>query len=108
MCIIKRKNPPGLVLPAEGAPLSQPGLTTSGLAQDGGTRSTKDYCLGVREDSGDRKATWALDVHEVRVGALYETLELVAPLLGLSGGVKQINGESHIFELGATNECVEG
>jgi hypothetical protein len=41
--------------------------------------------------------TWAFDVHEVRVGGLYETLQLVPPCLGLSGGVKEIDGEGLIY-----------
>lgn len=38
--------------------------------------------------------TGALDVHEVRVGGLYETLQLVLPLLRLVGGVDEIDSES--------------
>jgi len=53
----------------------------------------------MREDGGDCEAAWALHVHEVGVGALHETLELVAPLLALREGVKQVDGESHIFLL---------
>jgi hypothetical protein len=66
----------------------------------------------VREDGGNIKAsynkptlseqqdkrtvflhTWAFDVHEVRIGRLYETLQLVLLRLGLSGGVEEIDGE---------------
>jgi len=49
----------------------------------------------VREDSRDREATGALDIHEEGVGRLHETLELVLPGLVLGGGVKEIDGESH-------------
>lgn len=38
--------------------------------------------------------TWALDVHEVRVGRLHDTLELVSAGLGSGAGVKEIDGES--------------
>lgn len=40
------------------------------------------------------KRTRALNVHEVRVGRLYKTLELVLLLLVLGRGVQQIDGES--------------
>ena len=38
------------------------------------------------------------DVHEVRVGGLYEALELVLLRLGLSRGVEEIYGE-RLFDL---------
>jgi hypothetical protein len=43
---------------------------------------------------GPATLTGALDVHEVRVGRLHEALELVLPLLELSGGVEEVDGES--------------
>ena len=48
----------------------------------------------MRENSGDGEAARALDVHEERVGVLYEPLELVALGLLLSGGVKKVDGEN--------------
>ena len=48
---------------------------------------------------GRTMRTGALDIHEERVGGLYETLELVLPGLVLGGGVKEIDGESlHGFD----------
>jgi len=47
------------------------------------------------EDCGDIEASWAFDVHEVRVGGLYETLQLVLLRLGLGRGVEEIDGERH-------------
>lgn len=44
--------------------------------------------------AGDDLLTGALYVHEVRVGGLHKTLELVLLGLMLSGGVEEINGES--------------
>ena len=38
--------------------------------------------------------TWALDVHEVRVWRLHQTLELVAAGLRGGSGVEEIDGES--------------
>jgi len=49
----------------------------------------------VREDSGNAEASWAFYIHEIRVGGLYETLELVPLGLGLGGGVEKIDGERH-------------
>ena len=53
---------------------------------------------GVKGGSHERLArlirTWALDVHEVRVGRLHDTLELVSAGLGSGAGVKEIDGES--------------
>lgn len=37
------------------------------------------------------EATLALDVHEVRVGRLYQALELVLALLKLRRGIEQVN-----------------
>jgi len=49
----------------------------------------------VREDGGNAEASWAFDVHEVGIGGLYETLQLVLLRLGLSRGVEEIDGERH-------------
>jgi len=49
----------------------------------------------MREDGGNVEASWTFDVHEVRVGGLYETLQLVLLRLGLSRGVEEIYGERH-------------
>ena len=53
---------------------------------------------GVKGGSHERLArlirTWALDVHEVRVWRLYQTLELVAAGLSGSRGVEEVDGES--------------
>jgi hypothetical protein len=37
--------------------------------------------------------TWAFDVHEIRVGRLYETLQLVLLGLGLGSWVEEIDGK---------------
>jgi hypothetical protein len=81
----------------------EPRPTTRRLAQYAGTRTANDDGLRVREDGGNIEAsyknptlyqqqdkrtgfsrTWAFDIHEVRVGGLYETLQLVLLRLGLS------------------------
>ena len=45
------------------------------------------------EDGGDGEAAGALDVHEERVGALNQTLELVAVLLLLVRWVNEVDSE---------------
>ena len=51
--------------------------------------------LGVAENLGDRRAAGALDIHKVRVRALYQTLQLVhLGLIGLAG-VPQI-ADGHV------------
>jgi hypothetical protein len=67
--------------------------TTSWLAQNGGATATEYYGLGMAEYCGDLEATRALDVHEVRVWRLYQTLKLVLALLVLRAWVKQINSK---------------
>lgn len=52
----------------------------------------------MRENSCNGKATGAFDIHEVRVWRLHKSLEFVLPLLGLSRGVKEIDGERHFEE----------
>jgi len=56
------------------AALSETGASTSGLAEDCVARSANNHGLGVAEDGRDVVAAGALNVHEVGVGALYETL----------------------------------
>ena len=45
------------------------------------------------EDGGDVEASRALDVHEVGVWRLYETLELMASGLGGGRGVQKVDGK---------------
>ena len=72
---------------------SEAGLTTGGLAEDLSAAAAEDNRLGVRENSGDGEAARALDVHEERVGALNQTLELVAVLLLLVRWVNEVDSE---------------
>ncbi len=60
--------------------------------------------MGDDGAAGDDLLTGALYVHEVRVGGLHKTLELVLLGLMLSGGVEEINGESLV----ATGQTCEG
>ena len=78
-------------LPSEAASLSQTSLSSSWCAKDGAAVGASDHGLAVAEDGGDVEASLALDVHEIAVGRLNQSLELVLGLLELFGRVKQIN-----------------
>lgn len=69
-------------------------LTTGGLAQDLSAAAAKDNRLGVREDSGNGEAARALHVHEERVRALNQTLQLVGAQLLLLRRVNEVDSES--------------
>jgi len=62
---------------SEGAALGQTGFASGRLAQNGVARTAHDHSLSVRKDSRNRKTSGALHVHEVRVRAGHQTLELV-------------------------------
>lgn len=72
---------------------SKTGLTTSWLAQNLSAASAKNDRLGMRKHSRDGEASRALDVHEKRVRALNQTLELVAVLLLLVRWVNEVDSE---------------
>jgi hypothetical protein len=74
--------------------LSQLGLTTRRLAQDGVARATLNNGRCVREDGGDLEASGALDVHEERSGRLDKLLQLVLSGLSFGGRVEEIDGEN--------------
>jgi hypothetical protein len=66
------------------------------VREDGGNieASYKNPTMYRQQDKWtEYSRTWAFNVHEVRVGGLYETLQLVLLRLGLSGGVEEIDGE---------------
>lgn len=72
---------------------SKTGLTTGRLTEDLSAAATEDNRLGVREHGRDGEAARALDVHEERVRALNQTLELVAVLLLLVRWVNEVDCE---------------
>lgn len=57
------------------------------------THGINHKCVLERE----RTHTWTLDIHEIGIRALYETLLLVPPSLLLRGGVQQVFCELWIF-----------
>jgi len=50
-----------------------------------------DDILGMAVDSGDRVASGALNIHEIGVGGLDKSLELVLSLFFFEGRVQKIN-----------------
>ena len=63
------------------------------MAEDKGAVVAQDNSLGMGKDGRDVEALGTLDVHKVRVGRLYETLELVGAGLGGGRGIQQVHGE---------------
>lgn len=56
--------------------------------------------LGIStQNKRELPRTWAFDVHEVRIGGLYETLQLVLLRLSLGRGVEEIDGERLFDEM---------
>ncbi len=81
-------------------------FTTSGLSKDLGAAKKRelqkkldkkrvpfadDDILGMAVDSGDRVASGALNIHEIGVGGLDKSLELVLSLFFFEGRVQKIN-----------------
>jgi len=62
-------------------------FTTSGLSKDLRATFADDDVLGVAIHGGNRVAAGALNIHEIRVGGLNESLELVLSLFFLKSGV---------------------
>ena len=87
-----------VLLPPEAAALGEPGPAPSRLTEDSGTAGTHHHSLGVTEHSGDPDreggvvegdycqllispvTARTLDVHEVAVGVLDQSLQLVFPV----------------------------
>lgn len=82
-----------MLLSSEGASFCEARLAARGLAQHGGAAHAEHHGLRVAEHGGDLIAAWALDVHEVGVGALHQALLLVLALLLLRGGVQEVLGQ---------------
>jgi len=87
--------PSSMLLPAEGASFGESGPAAGGLAEDRGAAGTNDHRLGVAEHRRDLVASGTLDVHEVRVGTLYQPLQFAFPLLLFDGWVEKIFRERH-------------
>jgi len=95
-----------VLLPSKTAALGQPGSASSWLAEDCGTSSTHDDCLGVAEDSGNPIAARTLDVHKVAVWMLDKPLELVLPLFFCWERMQQIFSQRHfVFSLVEVNQA---
>lgn len=81
--------------PSKGT-IHKTGLATSGVTEDLVTIGTGNHGLGVTEDSGNVKASLALDVHKVRVGTLHQTLLLVLDLFRGRQRVEQVHDQLRI------------
>jgi hypothetical protein len=78
------------LLDTEQGSSSEAGLTSSGLAQEGGATVAHHDSLGVAENGGDVHASLAADIHEERVGRLDQSALLVLSLLNGNVGVEEI------------------
>lgn len=78
------------LLRAEHGAGGEAGLSSGGLAQEGGASAAHNDGLSVAENSGDVDASGATDVHEVRVGRLDQSTLLVLGNLDLDIRVQQI------------------
>jgi hypothetical protein len=61
------------------------------LAEHAVAVSAQNNSLGVTENSGNLKASRALNVHEKRIRALHKSLKLVGSELELRGRIQQIS-----------------
>lgn len=66
------------------------GSSPGGLAQNSGTPDTHHHGLGVAEHGGDFVASGALDIHEIRIRVLDQTLQLVFAFLILGTRVQEV------------------
>ena len=87
-----------MLLPSEGTPFCEPSFASGGLTQHSRATDTKHDRLRVAEHRCDLITSWTLDVHEIRIGTLYETLLLVRPPLLLRGRMQQVFCEWHVGE----------
>ena len=97
--LISHRTDSLVLLPPEAAALSEPGSAPGRLTEDSGTAGTHHHSLGVTEHSGDPDnreggvveedycrllispvTARTLDVHEVAVGVLDQSLQLVFPV----------------------------
>ena len=86
-----------VLLPSERASFCKPCFSSCRLAEDSRAANTQNYCLCMAEDGGDFIASWAFYIHEIGIGALYQALLLVFPLLLFWRGMKKIVCERHVL-----------
>jgi hypothetical protein len=80
-----------IALPSERASLHEPGFASGRYAKHCIAARADYHSLGMAEYRRNRKASLALDIHEVRVGGRYEALELVLLLFKLCRWVEQVD-----------------
>ena len=86
-----------VLLLSERASFCKPCFSSCRLAEDSRAANTQNYCLCMAEDGGDFIASWAFYIHEIGIGALYQALLLVFPLLLFWRGMKKILCERHVL-----------
>merc|ERR1719259_1620600 len=84
-----------VLLPTEGTSFREAGFAAGGLAKHRRAAGADDHRLSVAEHRCDLVAAGALDIHEVRVGRLHESLQLAFAFLFFDGRVKEIFRERH-------------
>lgn len=77
-----------MLFPPEAAALSEASSATSWLTQDCRASCAHNYRLCVAKHCCNFVTSWALNVHEIRVGVLDQALELMFALLLSSAGVE--------------------
>jgi hypothetical protein len=80
-----------VLLLAEGAAFDESRLAAGGLAQHCVASDAHHDRLGMTEDGGDLIAAGAFHVHEVGVGLLHETLQLVTAAFLFRLRVEKVN-----------------
>merc|ERR1719259_1602447 len=88
-----------VLLPTERASFREAGFAAGGLAKHRRAAGADDHRLSVAEHRRDLVAAGALDIHEVRVGRLHESLQLAFAFLFFDGRVKEIFRERHSSSL---------
>jgi hypothetical protein len=78
----------------------KPCPSSGGLTQDCGATDAQDDGLSVAEDGRNLVAARTLDVHEVGVGVLHKSLQLVFALLILWSRVQEVLSKLKEFKKG--------
>lgn len=87
------RAPLGFMQESPGLTLCEFCSSTCGLTQNRGASNAHNNSLGMTEDCRNLNASWAFDIHEVGIGMLNKSLELVLALLLRRQRVQKILGE---------------
>lgn len=81
------RNSSLVLFPPERTAFCETGFPSCGLTENCGAADAQHNSLSVTEHSGDFVATWAFNIHKIRVGTLDETFLLMSPFFILWGRV---------------------